>query len=196
VSAVAVVQSNAAPVVDAIYDNIRLSLQAGTGSSFESLKAHARVGQGLIDLKEHLRPRNFGREVEGRFGLKKQWRARLMKLADRWGDVLAAIELAKTTGQMTRSEYSVDGALALIAARHRQETDGADDGASDNGAVPKSSRRAAKPIDLLRLLLLTLTELARAHAHIRVLESEIERLSGSRTVSFPAIGSSPRNENQ
>jgi hypothetical protein len=183
VNAVVPIRSNIDAVKEAISDRITRNLKVATGSSFDSLHAHWHVSQGLEELKSHLPRRTFGDYVEKHFGLKKQWRCRLMKLGKEWPHVLTAIEWAKAKGEITRSEFSVDGALALVAKWRRDECGYASAATSSSSAG--RNRRSRSPggtdnsIDLLPLLILSLAALKQARAHILFLEAEIERLNRS-----------------
>ena len=106
--------SNSETVVEAIFREASRKLRSVSGKSFDALKVHAEVGQSLAELKKHFGHGQFGREVEVRLGLTRQWRARVMKVGEEWPNIMTAIEWAKANNRVTRSEYSVDGALALL----------------------------------------------------------------------------------
>ena len=179
-------RSNFETIADAMFDDAYRDLRSATGNSFDALKTHARVGGRLIRLKEHLGHGNFEREVEARLGLKKQWRARLMKVDREWPNIMAAIEWAKASQRLTRSEFSVDGALALLAAWRREVVDGDKSGLGtqtiyDDGFVVSENTNKKELINYLRyfkwFVLVLLFELLRARKRIAFLESEVERLS-------------------
>jgi hypothetical protein len=191
-SAVALQQSNSETVIDAIFDTVRRKCRAASGKSFDALKANAEIGGHLRELKEHLGHGNFGREVETRLGIGRQWRALLMKVAQEWPDIVTAITWAKTNNRLTRSEYSVDGALALLAAWRRETVSGGDNSESggetfcEHSFVPTEIVSKVKLIEYLkRFLMILLLELLRARRHIAFLESEIERLSGAPYADAP-----------
>ena len=127
-------QSNSETVVDALFDAAGCKLRSASGNSFDALKAHAEVGQALVELKEHLAHGNFGQEVESRLGIKRQWRARVMTVGREWPDILMAIEWGMANNRLTRSEYSVDGTLALLKAWRREVVDGDDSASAGSGA--------------------------------------------------------------
>jgi hypothetical protein len=111
---------NSEAIVEAIFKDTRRKLRSISGKSFDALKASAEVGPGLTELKKHLGRGRFGHEVEARLGITRQWCARLMKLGEEWPEITAAIEWAKAGNRLTRSEYSVDGALALLKEWRRE----------------------------------------------------------------------------
>ena len=94
------------------------------------------MGEALNEAKSILPKGKFGPWTEAQFGFKAQWRGRLMKLADTWLTVLEALEWAKGSGRVLgRTEYGVNGALALVAEHAR---------ASDPEAAAKAAERRAK----------------------------------------------------
>jgi hypothetical protein len=122
---------------------------------------------------------NFEREVEKRLGIKKQWRARLMKVGKEWSHIMTAIQWAKAENRITRPEYSVDGALALLKEWQR-EVGGKSGPAKQNfskiGCVGNETFSDTMVFDYLKLLIgFLLSELARARQRIAFLESEFKR---------------------
>ena len=90
---------------------------------------HFEIGCHLIELKKLVPHGSFEREVQRRLGFKKGWRARLMKLAEERPNIMMALEYAKANNQLTRTEYSVDGALALLK-RWQHKVNGGNTGAA------------------------------------------------------------------
>jgi hypothetical protein len=175
--------NNSTTTCEAITAKIKCDLQVATGCSFDSLKTHAEIGAGLNQLKCIIPHGDFGRYVETHLRLKKQWRVRLMKLAAEWTDVLKAFEWAGAMGLMIRSEFSVDGALALLGKWRQRDVE-------DQSQPPKrpshQSPRESKSVTLLEVLFFTLGELERARAQIRFLEAELERLNGGNVINLSA----------
>jgi hypothetical protein len=109
-----------------------------------------------------------------------------MKVDREWPNIMAAIEWAKASQRLTRSEFSVDGALALLAAWRRQVVNSDKSGPDtqtiyDDGFVVGDNTNKKELINYLRYLkwfvLVLLFELLRARKRIAFLESEVERLS-------------------
>ncbi len=177
-------ESNRQVAIEEVASRIARELKKGVGSSRDSLLSHVAVGAALIEFKELTPHGEFIHQIGVRFGLQKQWSARLMKLSVEWPNIRKAIEWAEATGQMTRSEYSVDGAFALLA-KWRYET------AEDEPGSPRprgsDHRRpqhdAVKPVNLLQFLLMALAALAHARARILLLEAEVERLKSEAFVN-------------
>ena len=192
-NSVASPKSNCQTVIDAIIDEADRDLSAA-GNSFDGLKAHARGGQRLGELKTHLDHGSFDRVVQARLGIKRAWRAKLMKVGREWPDIVIAIEWANANNSLTRSDYSVDGALSLLATWRRETANGDNSGAADENS-PAGSYVANKTISKKKLVeqlelvkqfaMKLLLELIRARRRIAFLESEIERLSGSPDMDMP-----------
>lgn len=84
---------------------------------------------------------------------------------------------------ITRSEYSVDGALALLTNWRRKTANGGDSSrcvggnSCDGSFVPKGTIHKGKLIEYLKqFIMVLLLELLRARQQIAFLESEVERL--------------------
>ena len=185
-------QSNSETAIDAHFDAAARKKQFASSNSFGALIAHAEVGGHLIELKKLLCHGYFEREVATRLGIKRQWSARLMKLAQDLPNILKAIEWAKVTGRLTRSEYSVEGALALLALWQRKTPSGsgnagpAGENSSGSSFVPKETIKKAKLIEYLKqFIMLLLLELLRARRRIAFLEFEIERLTKASDAPSP-----------
>jgi hypothetical protein len=165
--------------------------QCACGKSFAALEANMRIGGHLRELRKILPHGEFGREVKAQLGFDRQWSARLMQLHEEWPYVLKAIELAKSTDRLRRSELGVDRALTLLAAWRRETASGDNSGSSDksfsgNSYVPKETISKKKLIEQLKKLAMKLLlALIRARRHIAFLESEIERLSGAAPAEAP-----------
>jgi hypothetical protein len=156
---------------------------SSAGNNLDGLKAHSRAGQRLIELKAHLDHGKFEPVVEARLGIKRQRRAQLMKLARKFSETQTAIEWAKANDRLTRSAYSVDGALALLKAwqhrddpdpqtrRHRLQADAGQNICSDS-SVSK----------ITEFVLFLLGQLALARRHIALIESEME--TARRRIAF------------
>jgi hypothetical protein len=88
-------------------------------SGYDTLLSFKRIGLSLIEAKDMLKDAGkgaFGAWCEERFNFSKEWRSRLMRLANDWAGFTAAKAWAEGLGRVLgRKEYSVDGALALIA---------------------------------------------------------------------------------
>lgn len=87
-----------------------------TGTNRLSMEVHRDMGFILNDAKEVLKDNKgaFGKWCEeSGFTFNKTWRARLMKLAERWDDYRKALNLLGDNGGKA---YTVDGALALLRA--------------------------------------------------------------------------------
>src|SRR4051794_13555773 len=112
--AVVIHLSNSEPMGLAHIDAAGRKTELASGTSFAGLKAHAEAGQELIEAKKHLGHGSFDREATARLGITKQWRSRLMRVGKFWTEVQAALAWAKTENRLTKTEYSVDGALRLL----------------------------------------------------------------------------------
>lgn len=185
ITAVALPHSNSETVIEAIINETDRDLSAA-GNDLEGLKAHSRAGQRLSELKTHLDHGSFNRVVLERLGINRGWRAKLMKVGRLWPDIVTAIEWAKAHGRLTRSGYSVDGALALLAdwQRDTASSDGtADKIFSTKGNVSNRTVGKKRLIEQLEQLkqfaMKLLRKLLQAQRYIAFLESEIERLTGA-----------------
>ena len=122
--------------LDALAATIRGHLERGQASGLDALRAFRDMGEALNEAKSILPKGKFGPWTEAQFGFVQQWRSRLMALATQWPAVLNALQWAKGSGRVLgRTEYGVNGALALVAEHAR---------ASDPEAAAKAAERGAK----------------------------------------------------
>jgi hypothetical protein len=170
-------QSNSEPSADALFAATGREMRCGSSRSFAGLEAHMRLGGHLSELKKILPHGSFGRGVKDRLGIERQWGARLMQLHEESLDVLKAIEWAKSENCLSRSEFSVDGALRLLT-KWRRGLDNEDVAAaaskifSDDGFV--SNEKIKKPdfIYYLKLFAFVLLwEIERQRKLIALLEA-------------------------
>jgi hypothetical protein len=184
-NALALLLSNSEAETEAIIAKADRYLSAA-GNSLEGLEAHAGGGHQLIDLKSHVGHGNFEQIVEARLGIKRQRRAQLMKLARKWPHILTAIEWAKAANRLTRSDYSVDGALALLKAwQHRDDPDAQCRPGHRRAEAKQTICDDSSVSNGTGFILFLLEQLAVARQRIAFLESEIERLSGSPYADVP-----------
>lgn len=119
---------------------IREGLRYGEEYAAESLNHYRDVGQALLDAKEALAGQKKGAfgewcEAEG-FTFSKQWRSRLMQLAEHWDEIMRAVE---ATPEDKRKGMSVDAVLAMWTAWKK-----ANDPEAQAKAEAKKAEREAK----------------------------------------------------
>jgi hypothetical protein len=112
--------SNTDATLDFLRSNILDNLRQANGAGLDTLRAFRAIGRDLTEAKEAIGPTPkgaFGKWCEENFPFSKQWRARLMALHADWRGVELAMAWAEGTMKrvLGRKEYSVDGALALLA---------------------------------------------------------------------------------
>lgn len=121
---------NANATLDAIKGEVLNALENAKGAGLDTLRSFRDIGRGLAEAKELIGPTPkgaFGKWCEENFPFSKQWRARLMQLAAEWKAVEAAMAWAQGLGRVLgRKEYSVDGALALVAEWIKADPAGAE----------------------------------------------------------------------
>jgi Protein of unknown function (DUF3102) len=105
---------NVEAMIEGHYGEAGRKTKLASDCSLEALTIHFEIGGHLIELKKLVPHGSFEREVQRRLGFKKGWRARLMKLAEERPSIIKALEWAEANNQLTRTEFSVDGALALL----------------------------------------------------------------------------------
>lgn len=145
--------------------------EKATSASRTSLEDLRVVGERLNDAKEALSgvKGGFGKWIEKcGFPFDKSWRARLMKLAANWEEIIAAIEALPEAER----KWSVDAALAIWnrAKKKAEAPEGSDEGEGTGG----SSGRTKKESEAARLR----RELAEALAEVERLRMENARLRG------------------
>jgi hypothetical protein len=168
--------SNETAMCDGIAADIKCDLEIVSGSTFKTLETYAVIGGRLIRIKAILGSSGvFGSYVESKLGMKKAWRARVMKVSAEWDKICKAIEWAKSEGRMDRAVYSVDRALALLREWKQSQ-----------GAIARKPRRKTVPLKQQNAVLkqevsnfrqqheTVETELAQAKARIRELEGDLE----------------------
>jgi hypothetical protein len=171
--------NNAQAVVDAKFAEAQRGLQLGERSGWDSLVGFCQSGRAFIDIKAILPHGQFGRQVEARCRCSRQWRTQLMKLARQWPDVENAFAWARANNHALK--FSVDGALAL-AAKWRREMTGT--GSERPSQTRRTSRRSDEAEELRRQLRAARAEVARAHARIRILETELSCRNGTLSRTF------------
>jgi hypothetical protein len=102
-----------------IADRIRIAADRAHRSGLDTLLAFRDIGKALHEAKEAIGsiPRGaFGQWAEENgCGFSKEWRARLMLLASEWQEFETAMRWAEARGRkLGRTEFSVDGAIALL----------------------------------------------------------------------------------
>lgn len=111
--------SNVNATLEAIKAEVANNLDRATGAGLDTLLAFRDIGRGLLEAKEAIgtSPKGaFGKWCDENLTFSKEWRARLMRLASDWKGVQAAMAWAQRMGRILgRKEYSVDGALSLLA---------------------------------------------------------------------------------
>jgi len=178
--------SNSEHTAEAIFEAAGREKQCAYGNSFAALGANMRLGGHLDELQKILPRGEFGREVKAHLGFERQWSARLMQLHEMWPHVLKAIDWAKSTNRLKRSELGVDRALALLA-EWRREISNSDETADKNCSTGSnvtnktiSKKKLIEQIEQLKKLVMKLLhKLLEAQRYITLLESEIERLTGA-----------------
>ena len=147
-------------------------VQGATRQTLEDLKD---VGETLLEVKETLKDAGkgaFGRWCEeARLPFDKAWRARLMKLAAHWDEIIAAVEALPEE----QRRWSVDGVLAIWKAAKKVEhgeTNAEDGEGAGDGANAGSAARKKKETEAERLR----RQLAEALAEVERLKAENERL--------------------
>jgi hypothetical protein len=152
------------------------ALESATSSSWEGLHAHKSAGAGLIQLKEVVPHGQFRREVETRVQISKQWAAKLMQLHRCWPQIEDAFAWAQSSGQsLSRTEFSVDGALALLRKWERRNDADAEPPPLSRGQARARQTSRDEIEDLKRQLREALAQLDAARERIRALEAEIYR---------------------
>jgi hypothetical protein len=180
VSAIALL-SNSEPSADAIMQDVKRKLRSVSGKSLDALKAHMEIGGDLRELKKIIGHGKFGRVVEARLGFKRGWAAQLMNLHENWDYVQQARDWAKSKKLVARSEFSVDGALRLLAQWQRatanKDNDTGQTGKkiASNSSVSKETVKRAKLTEALK----------QAEQRIAFLESEVVRLGGELHADAP-----------
>ena len=154
--------------LDALASTIRGHLERGQTGGLDALRAFRDMGEALNEAKSILPKGKFGPWTEAQFGFVQQWRSRLMALATRWPAVLDALEWAKRSGRVLgRTEYGVNGALALAAEHAR---------ASDPEAAAKAAEKRAKAKAGAVLRLASKDALAAAQEELAVARGEADTL--------------------
>lgn len=118
--------NNAGAALQFIRESIKGNMIQAEGAGLDTLRAFRFIGDSLGEAKDILGKGDFGKWAEAEFGFSKEWRARLMRLAKLWEGVEAAMLWAQGEGRILgRKEYSVDGALALLAEWAREQPEAA-----------------------------------------------------------------------
>lgn len=168
--------SNSGAALDFIREAINGHLLKASGAGIETLNAFRLIGVSLAEAKEITSGEKgaFGKWCDTHFKFSKEWRARLMKLAASWDDFTKAkVWAEEVQGRILgRKEYSVDGALGLIAEWNKAinpppPNEGGEGEGEGDGSGPKQRRESAA--DKLR------RELAEALERIRALEDELAK---------------------
>ena len=129
--------SNSQAEIEALLTRYKGALDRGRAGGFESLHDFRDAGAALCALKAVAPKGQFGRIADDQFDCSKQWRARLLRLHQKWPDIEAALGWAAASGrELGRRAYSVDGALALLKEWRL---------AQNPGAQPATCGRANKP---------------------------------------------------
>jgi hypothetical protein len=140
-------------------------LQLGNQAGLASLEAFRDAGAALVEIKELLPRGEFGRVANERCRCSKQWRARLMKLALEWNEVLVALRWAEADGpELLRKACSVDGALQVLKAWR-----GAQNGSPKRGQGSRKPRSQSFEREIAQLK----QQLSAAGTYITVLEVEL-----------------------
>ncbi|WP_336814196.1 hypothetical protein [Bosea sp. MMO-172] len=167
---------------------IRERYDAAKGASKATLEDLRLIGETLNEVKETLAGTGkgaFGKWCEEqRFPFDPSWRARLMKLAANWADIMAAVEALPEDKQ----KWSVDGVMAIWSAAKKASAGssegGGGEGEGEGGeAKPEKKKRETEAEKLRR-------ELAEALARVAELEAENASLKGGKGSSKPS-GSKP-----
>lgn len=156
-------------------DDIRRHFATAKGSSRATLEELRAVGERLNEVKETLAGTGkgaFGRWCEDMaFPFDASWRARLMKLAANWAEIMAAVDALPDD----KKKWSVDGVMAIWAAAKRAaeapQGDG-EEGAGGEGQPKTEKAKRETEAERLR------RELAEALERIRSLEAENASLRG------------------
>ena len=153
------------------------SAKSASRASLEDLRV---VGERLNEAKEALAETKggFGKWAEA-FPFDKTWRARLMKLATHWDEILEAVNALPED----RRKWSVDGVLAIFAASEKAKAapEGGEGGGEGEGEGGEPKAKAKKETEAERLR----RELAEAMAAIAALQAEVEALKGAKAKSKP-----------
>lgn len=158
---------------------IRERYDAAKGASKATLEDLRLIGETLNEVKETLSGTGkgaFGKWCEEqRFPFDPSWRARLMKLAANWKEIMAAVEALPEDKQ----KWSVDGVMAIWAASKKAAA-GASEGGGEGGEgegdgepKPEKKKKETEAEKLRR-------ELAEALAEIERLRVENEALKGGK----------------
>ena len=147
-------------------------------NTLEDLKV---VGEMLNDAKEALKEEGrgaFGTWAE-QFPFDKAWRARLMKLAANWDDIIAAVEALPED----KRKWSVDGVIGIWNAKRKADEQAANGGGAEGaegaeggaeGAEGGAKKKRETEAERLR------RELAEALAEIERLKAENATLRGEK----------------
>lgn len=184
--------SNTNAALDHIRSMILTDIERSKGAGRETLEAFVRIGERLREAKEMIGTETkgaFGAWCEGNFPFSKEWRARLMKLAAEWPTILRVMDALEAKGKVLgRKEFSVDGALALVAAFCKEYPDDAAAmglGEKVEAAKEQAAKAEQRKAERESAKAETMTEaerlramLAEAMERIRVLEAELSRAKG------------------
>ena len=192
--------SNAEAFLSEAVSNIRRNMVAANGAGFNSLQAFANIGYDLLQAKEAIGPAPrgaFGAWCEANFPFSKEWRARLMKLAEQWKAITVAFHWAEQKGlTLGRKEYSVDGALAFLneyltkaeiseieaelGPEYAEKAREAEAKAAEREqAKAEKGEKKKSEAEILR------EQLAEALERIRELEAELNRAKGGKAKAKP-----------
>jgi len=192
--------SNAEAFLSEAIASIRRNMREANGAGFNSLQAFANIGHDLLQAKEAIGPAPrgaFGAWCEANFPFSKEWRARLMKLAEQWKAVCVAFRWAERKGYVLgRKEYSVDGALAFLndyltkaeipeieaelGPEYAEKAREAEAKAADKAqAKAEKGEKKKSEAEILR------EQLAEALERIRELEAELGRAKGGKAKAKP-----------
>lgn len=173
--------------LEAITTDIEDALSDAKAASAASLDAYRVIGRLLTDAKPLLPDGAYLKWAKSKFGFSRQWCSRLTSLARDWALYEEARAWAEEHGHSLKSsDYSVDGALALIRKWQKQS----DPEAKDTTDKPK--KQTLKELK---------AELAKAQAELATVKAENERLkaqlaSRQRMAPFRTIDNKTKSKAQ